>query len=253
MTDERSKDATKIEHHRVSVPLLCVAVRISTRADPKVALALSLHFLHFLRTNHAQDMRRTVFSLRAMSRVLRSAVTSRLSPALSATTRFEFDLLELPEELICLVIEHVDQLKSLERLSRTCHQLQRLAEPKLYRHRTLRSGYDGEELLYALDMQTARESYIHRLAYLMNSEFDQSFEIMQDLLARSTHLKDFSFESPECNTSDFEDEDDWMEMTNHLFRPFQDATALQDPSLQLNTKPLQMLSKRKTSTLEASR
>lgn len=190
-----------------------------------------------------------LFGLTAMVRVLRSKTVSLLSPPIASTTRFEFDLLRLPEELICLVIENVDEMKSLERLSRTCHQLQRLAEPKLYRYLTLRSGYEGDIVRHSLDMLPARESHIHTLAYLMNTEFEQSFECLHDLLTRCTKLKEFSYESPECNGSvgSFEDEDDWMNMTDWLFQPFENATTLQHPPVELNSMPLQMLRKRKSS------
>lgn len=168
---------------------------------------------------------------------------------MSPSTRFEFDLQGLPEELICLVIEHIDQVRSLQRLSRTCRQLQRLAEPKLYRHHILRNGYEADLLLHSLERLPARGSYIHTLAYPMDADDQQSFELLEKLLMRSTHLKEFSFESPECSTNNFEDEDTWEEMTDLLFQPFQEATNGQllpsETPLEVAMKPLGMLSKRK--------
>lgn len=149
-----------------------------------------------------------------------------------------------------MVIEHVDMLKSLARLSRTCQQCQRLAEPKMYRHHTLRSGYGGGLIRHSLDKRTARESHIHTLAYFMDDEYEQNFECLQALLERSTHLREFEFESPECSTNEFEEAEEWNDMTDHLFRPFQAAIVHQHPPkhppMVLHGKPLQMLNKRKS-------
>lgn len=68
---------------------------------------------------------------------------SKAVGALSAmATSPQFDLLRLPNEIIALIIEQVDDRRTLRRLARTCHRIQDLAENKLYRTLTIRSG-DG--------------------------------------------------------------------------------------------------------------
>lgn len=170
-----------------------------------------------------------------------------------------------------MVIEHVDNLGSLARLSQTCSQCQRLAEAKLYRSHTLRNSSAGRQLRQLLDKRFERDLHIRTLAYLMNGAYDQNFMCLQELLERSTQLREFSFQSPEASTNDFEEEDRWMAMTDHLFHPFQLATGTDNDSKLMPHQranpgamkksapcrtlpaPLQMLNKCKSSSTNRSR
>lgn len=51
------------------------------------------------------------------------------------------------------------------------------------------------------------------------------------------------FESPQCNTSEFEDPETWREMATQLFEPFQNAVALEN-EVSLARQSLQKLRRR---------
>ncbi|KAI5363984.1 Putative F-box domain, leucine-rich repeat domain superfamily [Septoria linicola] len=164
-------------------------------------------------------------------------VTGKLA---AMNTVFQFPLLDLPNELIALVIEQVDNRTTLRKLSRTCRRVQELTEPVLYRYALVSSRAHTRDLLHSLRSRStrgsARAKALHTLDVPCNWRQEQSFADLARLLESAIHLKRLMIEAPECNHGEFEDADHYEEMTAALLRPFETAVANDQ-----DQKPLQKL------------
>ena len=138
--------------------------------------------------------------------------------AMSTVTAFS--ILDLPDELITLIIEQVPDAETLSKLASTCRHIQGMAEAKLYRSIEIRRGSRAKRILKATNARRERATAIHYLSVPCDSERRQGFGAYGRLLMCAVNLKEFSFESPECSTGDFEDEDTWEEMADLMFTPF---------------------------------
>ncbi|CAK3903820.1 hypothetical protein DOTSEDRAFT_90064 [Lecanosticta acicola] len=141
-------------------------------------------------------------------------------------TEVQFRLLDLPNELIAHIIEQVDSVKALRKLSQTCRRVQELTEPFLYRVALVRSGRRAEAILRSLETRRARAAAIRRLDVPCDYHQHQNFEALSSLLRQARNLKTLMIESPQCNNGDFEDEPTWRVMAEHIFSPFHDAVRL---------------------------
>ena len=156
-----------------------------------------------------------------------------------------FSVLDLPDELIILIIEQVADLETLRKLASTCRHIQGMAESKLYRSIEICRGSRAKRILKATSTRPERAIAIQSLAIPCDSERRQGFGAYGRLLMCAVNLKEFSFESPECSTGDFEDEDTWEEMADLLFTPFACAT-IGSLNAGFPTVPLQKLRKRES-------
>jgi hypothetical protein len=123
----------------------------------------------------------------------------------------------------------------------TCHRIQSLAEPMLYRELLVRQPSKARKLLNALGHERAVA------VRLLEVPCDPTFNdvtTVSELMTSATNLKELMFESPACNLSRFEEEGVWQSMADKLFLPFQQAVGGE-----LFVKPLQKLMKRKSFTL----
>jgi hypothetical protein len=154
-------------------------------------------------------------------------------------TPVRFRLLDLPNELVVHIIEHVSSQSTLGQLSRVCKRIQQLTEPILYRYAMMRTGRDQAKMLDSLQQRTARAKALHYLDIPCHPLYVQSFDIISDILSRSLNLRELMIESPECNTTDFEDGEAWENMAGSLLVPFQHAVL---PGSGLD-RPLQRLQK----------
>lgn len=160
----------------------------------------------------------------------------------------KFRLLDLPNELIALIIEQLDCRKALWRLARTCRRIQHLAEPVLYRSILIRASGHANELLNALRSRPERCAGIHFLELPCDPQYRQDFRAIAQILNRSRNLKELSYESPQCNNGNFEDETTWETMTDLFFAPFVAAVAPL-PEARLSSRPMQRLKKCKSNAL----
>ncbi|EME81300.1 uncharacterized protein MYCFIDRAFT_88010 [Pseudocercospora fijiensis CIRAD86] len=141
-------------------------------------------------------------------------------------TPFAFRLLDLPNELVSTIIEHVESVAILKTLCRTCRRLQYLTEPVLYRYALIRTGVETEFIHGAITHHTRgrdRAAALEKIDIPCHPRFHQNFQEVARILAAVSNLKELMIESPECNTSDFESEAEWQQMVGSLFRPFRDA------------------------------
>ena len=154
-------------------------------------------------------------------------------------TSIQFPLLLLPDELIALIIENVDDWKTLRNLARTCHQLQDIAESKLYRTLLIRSDHTARMLKNSLGSRPKRVKGVRKLECPLKDTERQDYDSLQDLCIMATGLREIMFESPACNTAEFEDPAEWEFMTRRLFCPFQRAAM--NSEHYLSQTPLQQL------------
>lgn len=171
---------------------------------------------------------------------LRYKVLRTIGLMRAMSTPMAFPLLDLPNELISLVIENIDSPMLVQRLACTCHRVQQLAEPVLYRDLLLRSGLKVIRVLDALKTRNERSSAIQRLDIPCDQSYEHSFIAIEELLMRLPNLREFVFESPACNTGDFEDDHAWTRMTTRLLAPFR-STQMPLGDASLTSLPLQKL------------
>lgn len=170
---------------------------------------------------------------------LKLALLHGINKVRAMNTPIEFQLLDLPNEIISLIISHVKTVSLLKLLCRTCRRVQHLAEPYLYRYALIRTGTETEMVLNAMLRKERKKDRVAALQAVdipCNPKHHQNFRAVEQLLNEAVSLKELMVESPECNNMDFESEAEWEEMVGHLFRPFQ--AALTDTA---SPKPLQNL------------
>lgn len=147
-------------------------------------------------------------------------VRSMLGRIAAMNTKFQFNLLDLPNELIVLVFEQLDDQKTIRNLCRTCRRVQELAEPILYRAALMRSGYAMDRYFDSLEKKKSRMHAVHGLDLALDPDYAQSFPLISRILCATKNLKRLFIESPQCNSTDFEDDESWEHMARWLLNPF---------------------------------
>ena len=151
----------------------------------------------------------------------------------------EFPLLDLPNELIALVVESIDSAATLGRLACTSHQLQDLTEPVFWRHLLVSDSSKARRILAAMDSRDKRASAVQSLKFPCGEVFGPDMRLVATIMQRARKVKEVMIQSPMCNKEVFEDEEEWAPMMEQLCLPFQRAAG----GL-AGERPLQMLSKR---------
>ncbi|KJX96274.1 hypothetical protein TI39_contig684g00006 [Zymoseptoria brevis] len=176
---------------------------------------------------------------------LRRAILRTIRRRMAAvSTTFQFALLELPTELLVSIIEQIDSIDALRRLAICSRQLQGLTEPLIYHRLLLRNGRRTEQIVRSSRARPDRAIAIRTLVIACETGVPQSFgpSGIAGVLNRALRLETLYFESPECNSANFEPHAPWTYMFNRIIRPFQDATASPGGSLTA-PRPLQCLKK----------
>lgn len=177
----------------------------------------------------------------------RSSLSNAFDTLSPWTSSKKFRILELPDELITLIIEHVHERKTLRRLARTCRKLQLLAEEMLYRCLLVRSSLTLNGLERALRAKNARFKAVQFLDVPCESARPPSFASLAHIANEATNMREMMWESPECNHNDFESLGPWKEMTDPLFALFERAATVRGHGY-IRDPPLQRLQKRELSS-----
>ena len=125
--------------------------------------------------------------------------------AMKITT--EFPLLDLPDELIALVVSFIFDKAILRCLASTCHRLQPIAEGRLHRHLLIRTSSTCRRMVDLIQARPERAIAIHSLNFACDPrQWRDSPQLTAAgaLLLATTNLREFKFESPACNSSTFE-------------------------------------------------
>lgn len=130
-------------------------------------------------------------------------------------------MLELVDELLIAIIDHINDLAALHSLARTCHRLNGLAEPAIYRDILLRgrnhtsalatSLVSRPERLQAIRSIEARPQYNHQECRLY---------VLESIIRRAPKLQQLTVESPFCNHVQYREATyGWEESMRALLRP----------------------------------
>lgn len=158
-------------------------------------------------------------------------------------TAIRGSLLDLPQELLALIVDYINDGDTLQCLTRTCRRTQSLAEPKLYRTLLIRTGPHMRSIQRALEANSDRAKSLEFLDVPCDNTRPPHFQFLADVLRSADNLREFMFESPSCNsTGDFEDASAWNAMTQPLFSVFDEAS-LKMWSSGVTEPPLQKLQK----------
>lgn len=173
---------------------------------------------------------------------LRSRLRRALAELFAMAVNMQFPLLDLPNEVIILVIEQVSTRSELSKLARTSRHIQRLAEPVLYRELFIRTRKHLSRIFNALcnGEGDVRLATIRSLTVPCESAQNWRFDPLHRILRDANNLRNFEFESPNCNFDRFENALAWDRMTRNMFETFHQATMTPTTS----PKPLQHLRKR---------
>lgn len=156
--------------------------------------------------------------------------------------RCEFHLLNLPNELIVLVLAQIDSPATLRSVACTSRRINALAEPLLYRSMVLRDRPGTERAVEAFGSRPDRAEALQILDVACRPRLGPEMSALEKVLVRAPNVRDLMFESPECSSGNFEPHDEWEELTDHLFIPLRMATSL--GGLEPSQRPLQKLTKR---------
>lgn len=130
-----------------------------------------------------------------------------------------FPLLDLANELIVVILEHVDDPKELRAVALTCRHLQNLAEPLLYRsifHTT------GRQIVRLKEAITARKQRSHAIQIIESRCKLRQIGNLQELasiIANSKNLTDLTIESPFCNYAYGSKKTEWQRTMFDLLYP----------------------------------
>lgn len=153
------------------------------------------------------------------------------------STTMQFRLLDLPNELIIRVVELVESVATLSHMACTCRRIQELVEPVLYRELLVKDATHASVLQGSFKGRQQRALAVQILEVPANPTLVWHREMVGALLREVLGVKELMIESPLVNSFNFEPEEWWTLMMNHLFQPFTAALIRSKPS----TRPLQKL------------
>lgn len=152
----------------------------------------------------------------------------------------EFPLLDLPNELIALVVEAIDHVATLANLACTSRRVQELTEPVLWRHLLFSGSSTARGIVAAMNSRSKRADAVMSLNVPCDLHFGPDLAILASIMQTAKNVTEVTVQSPRCNQEDFETAQEWSPMMDALCLPFQRASA----GLAAE-RPLQKLSKRK--------
>lgn len=140
------------------------------------------------------------------------------------STKMEFALLDLPDELIVHIIGHIEDPKTLANLACTSRQMYDLAIPPLYREILIANPKDVQALDLALKRRPQWASAVQKLEVPSNPGLSPHLATISGLITKMTNLRHLLIESPMVNCGvgeNFEgNEKEWNAVADPLIAPF---------------------------------
>lgn len=173
---------------------------------------------------------------------LKFLITKAMDKIAARYAKFEFPITDLPNELVAHIIEFINDISALRNLACSCHRLQQLTEPVLWRKLLVRERQRLRRTLDAYGSRRERALALQVLHVPCKSDFGNDMSGLASVMRRGQNLRELMIESPSCNLAAFEADDVWRPMMDQMFLPFQHAIGdgLFIP------KPLQKLTRRKS-------
>lgn len=156
------------------------------------------------------------------------------------STIMQFPLLDLPNELIIRILELVESLATLSHVACTCRRIQELVEPILYRELLVKDATHANVLQASFKGRAQRALAVQVLEVPANPTLVWHREMVGALLRKVLGVKELMIESPLVNSFNFEPEEWWTLMTDHLFGAFK-AALITPSTIRPSTRPLQKL------------
>ena len=107
-------------------------------------------------------------------------------------------LLDLPNELLAVIVCYIEDVDSLRALARTCRRLQRVAEAELYRYVLQRTGKQAIQLGEAVKRRPSRADALQVIDSRCKWNHRLGLLALAEVIARATYLKELTVESPYC-------------------------------------------------------
>jgi len=187
----------------------------------------------------------TRYNASTLAMLLRSRLSRAIDRFNARNTPMQFDLFGLPEEIVLLIVEYVEDAADLQHLASTCRRLQELAEEKLWQALLIRRGRTARHIARCFHARPQRIKAVRTIQLPCKQGVVHDFTAVNNILRATVGVRELYFESPECNTTDedtFENADDWKLLSDHVFTPFQEALAGY-PLDGVHAAPLQKLRK----------
>ncbi|KAI0129087.1 hypothetical protein BJ170DRAFT_623942 [Xylariales sp. AK1849] len=147
-------------------------------------------------------------------------------------------LLSLPNELIMQMLEHIDDVPTLQAVARTCKALQVAAEVCLYSSVIATKRSTQVSLLDAIGREPQRKQHVRNLELLYSTRRYECLGTASLDLRTFSRLRSFVSESPFCNSHSRRERysEHWLADKQAYLYAFHESSLLRDPAY--NGRPL---------------
>jgi hypothetical protein len=129
---------------------------------------------------------------------------ARHEPGITMVEPAQSGLLQLVDELLLNIIDHIDARDALCNLAATCTRLQGLVEPYIWHSVEVLKGEHARRVARALDSRDERPGYVHDLAIRYQDEYRDGIEEMNHFIGLMSRLRHLHIESPCPNNSEWQ-------------------------------------------------
>lgn len=137
-------------------------------------------------------------------------------------------LLDLPNELVADILEHIKDTEDIRSIAQVCSRLQDVAEPRLYDSIFHRTGVAAVNLKEAVEGRPERASYIQIIDSRCKWPRRNGLIALGSIIAKSHNLRELTIESPYCKNAYGQEAEIWKETMYQLLRPICSAVTFRE-------------------------
>ena len=136
-------------------------------------------------------------------------------------------LLDLPNELLTSIIEHIEDGSALHSLALTCSFLHHLTEPFFYRWIFLRTGRQAIGLSEAFKYCPERAEAIQKIDLRCHWRQERGISSLVSVIIKAKNLRELTIESPYCHHPYGDNIGEWQRAMYELLRPLYEFNTLE--------------------------
>lgn len=129
---------------------------------------------------------------------------ARHEPGITMLGPAKSGLLQLVDELLLNIIDHIDSRDALCNLAAACTRFQGLVEPYIWRDLHVLKGEHARRIAKALDSRDERPDCIQSLAIRYQDEYRDGIEELNHFIGLMSRLRHLHIESPCPNNSEWQ-------------------------------------------------
>lgn len=122
-------------------------------------------------------------------------------------------ILGLVDELVLIVVDQIDDVKTLLNLAQTCRRLHDLTEPAIYRNVFIKSQRAGRNLLDSIVSRPVErlQAILHLELRYRSVPGESRFNTFAHVLAIADNVREYILESPFCRNQLWRENDEWTD------------------------------------------